>query len=345
MEIDLIQLKKEIEFLSNKLRNNNNHQECLYIVCCIKSLQEIYRNITGTDCDIKLPNIIRVEDVIIDNYKSNKKTIFIPCEKSVSEVYKEIFLSDKKYYSDLSRNVLNFTNPFPLKNGKKLNEKTYFELLNEFLSCYDPNLLAIFEKLKKENLIDFRRTGRDTFTANIFSLNKIYAVVDRRMDIYGLNSFVHELGHVYSYSKINSESQAYNDIFYLPEFYSSFMELMLIDFFETNNILESDTSNLKKYFLGRMRRDADSIDKIISIPEERILDYEDIFLPPMLYFESAYLSLIMNEMYMKDKEGTRERIDDYLKNQGMISRDQTLELLGTSRKEVTSGYTLKRIIK
>ena len=97
----------------------------------------------------------------------------------------------------------------------------------------------------------------------------------------------------------------------------------------------------KKYFkeLGLYAKDLLSY-KDLSEPVE-----DDRLSSAMIYMYGKYLGAIKYLDYTEDKEGTLERIDDYLKSQGLVTKEEALDILGLDYDELISGKKLERVLK
>ncbi len=331
---------KEIKSDINKLLyvvNNTTDRDCYkYAMCNINLLLDIYRNLTGEDYKID----IRRNLVLESKYCK---------DKSVEDTYIDEYLEDKKFndivFSKANSILYNYSEKKDIKE-KDIKYEDFLDLLETFLVNYDSKIYAYYKYLSSKGYIDwFTYKNRSTNeTNNIFLLNKRYILLDNDYDVEGLCTIVHEIGHAYAQNLVKDYNVSYNDCNTYYEFFSSFMERMMLFYLKGNRLYKSDVNNSDNKYLTQLKMYTDDLIKFENKSNETIRSNKGIISTSLIYFYGEYLALIKEYDYMHGQIETKNRINEFLKYRGSFSKEKELELLGVSRLDLLSGDKVQKLL-
>jgi oligoendopeptidase F len=229
------EIERDIETLVDILKSTHKVDEYKYLKCNISLLLDLYKNVFHKDYSIIVPRVPLLEVVISRE------------DKSVNQIYREEYLKNKQYHDDIVQSVCSIMSKYDLSDQIKqepIRLHTFLDIVNSFFAEYGGGLNKTFQDLVKNAHIDFLsiKDNPSSETNNIFMLNKSYVTLNTRNDVEGLLTFAHEIGHAYAHSMIKDNKASYDDCMSFYEFYSSFMERVMIDYLLRNNIMVEDTN-------------------------------------------------------------------------------------------------------
>ena len=190
-----------------------------------------------------------------------------------------------------------------------------------------------------------RKTNNNVTYSDCFNL-KSYIIVEQLDNLYDIDVLMHELGHVYS-SRMNDSKSKIQSIKHTRHFYEMFslyMELCFIDYLKKNHILERDTAIVENSFYTFMYTYFYQLKLFNSIEDDGYLHHEytgDLF-DAFIYGYGHYLSMLIHERQLSDKEGTIEMLDDYLSYQGLMTYDEQLKHFSLNRDKLKDMKVLKK---
>ena len=337
MQINREEIEQDIDTLIELLRRAKDLNDYKYIKSNIELLLDLYFNLFHEKYNCVVPKSTLMEYVISLG------------DKSIDQIYCEEYLEDKERHNEVANTILQVLSKYQLP-GRIVQEiikpKEFIEIVNSFFKSTGGEIGKEYESLIKSNHINFTREGyKDSETDHVFMLNKSYVSINAKSTVEGLIDFAHEVGHAYAKSKIQDSEAAYNDCLSYYEFYSCFMERMMIRYLIDNGIVLNDAiKSNQKYFkeLGLFAKDLLAYKGL----EKGVTGIEDDRLSSaMIYMYGKYLGAIKSLDYTEDREETIERIDDYLKSQGIASKEESLDILGIDYDELISGKKLERTLK
>lgn len=349
MVIDIEKLKCEIDILKRKLYSVKSSTEYKYVTNCIALLCDLYYELTGILIDCKTSvnpyyeNILKNTDIGLLDYTANE------------------YFNNQDFYNEVAINILNLyekENIYFLerqRNQQKISRKEYFEIIHDFLSKYDYRLCNKSYNLIKNNEIDIdgNMIWDAGSTYNTFELNKQYVVIENNSSIEGAVTYIHELGHAFSYDLLlnRSKKQSYNCDYNFIEFYPHYLEKVFTDYLIKNNIHLTDAITSSNYFYESLYNYLfdliDCNDYVIddlSFENDELTPTEikEYILDSVSYSEGLYLGCIKAYDANIDLEPTKEQVDNYLFGQGLNSKIESLEILGIDENEIFNGKKLQK---
>ena len=137
---------------------------------------------------------------------------------------------------------------------------------------------------------------------------------------------------------------SYNDCKTYYEFFSSFLERMMLLFLKGYRIYNNDVNDSNNKYLSQLKKYSDNLLKYLDKDKNAIINNKHIITPSMIYFYGEYLALIKEYDYMRNQFETKNRIKEYLKYRGSINKDEELEILGISHSDLYSGEKVKQLL-
>ncbi len=327
----------DIHELIKIIRKASSVDEYKYARCNVFLLLDLYKNLYHEEYKVHVPQSTLLE-------------VFLSLEeKSFEQVYREEYLSDRQTHDSVANTITKIMSKYNLPNSIKqsyISSTDYMDIIWGFLNSFDSDLKDKLTKLIDEQHIDLFTTkmNKDCETDNIFMLDKSYVTVNMRHDVEGMLKFVHELAHAYAHSLMQDKEAAYNEWTSYYEFYSSFVERMMIRYLIDNNILSEDAIKSNKKFFKQLELYSSDIVPYKNYTKNEVNRHSNKLASSMVYMYGEYLSLIKEHDYMEDKEGTLEQVKEYLTSQGIASKEESLEILGIDREELVSGKKLQRVL-
>ena len=342
MKIDLNDLIKEINNVTKSLFRTKSVTQYKYYKETLLFLKSIYYILTGIEYKAYIPNNPYYEKFL--RSKNDSLTT------NIIEFYSNINL-----YNEITNNILkcydnnNFYDLCKENEQRRIKERDYFELINEFLLSYDEKLLNFFEHIKKNNQIDMVTDKiKSNLTYGIIinnHLNKSYVLVDNKYTIANASTFIHELGHAYSYYMISNRSlsQSYNFNLSYEEFISDYFEFLFLKYLYKNHIYINDAIKCENCYYVYLKEYIKELNLYTIINIDNLSEY-DLFdiNNDFNYGIGCYLSLFMHDKYEKSKEEAINRLNDYMCYQGLIDRDEQLEILGINREDFLNTDILSK---
>ncbi len=338
MFIDINEISNDIEVLSNMLANTSDVKVYKYISCNIDLLVEIYKTISGKDYSKPIKRNLLLESMT-----------FVEDEKVV-DIYKNEYLNDRDYHNRVFRNmfvILSKCVSKPNKFDDDIDFTDYEKIIDSFLESFNKDMFEYYIYLKNNGYIDLftEKDREENETNNIFMLNKRYILLGSRISIEGAHVIIHEIGHAYSQKLEKDNDASYNDCYSFFEFYSSFMERMFTNYLLSNKLYVKDAKIVNDKYLYQLRLYAKDLMLFREKNNDYIRENIEILASSMIYFYGEYLALIKEYDYYNNKGETIDRINEYLKYQGTISKDEGLEILDVSKLELVTTDKVRKLLK
>ena len=331
------EIEKDIETLADMLKSTRQVDEYKYLKCNISLLLDLYKNVYHSEYKVIVPNI-PLFDIVVSRE-----------DKSVNQLYREEYLNNREYHDEIIKSVYEIMSKYNLVGSIKqepIRLDYFLDIINSFFCEFGGKQYETYQELLKKAHIDYFsiKANPSSETNHIFMLGKSYVTINARNDVEGLLVFAHEIGHAYANSMIKNNKASYDDCISFYEFYSSFMERIMIDYLLRNNIMVEDTKKSNYNYFKYFKKYARDLSEFKDFSLAKILENNSKLSDSMIYFYGEYLGIIKESDYYDDKEGTIERINDYLRNQSLVSREKSLDILGIDYDELISGKKLKRIL-
>ena len=296
----------------------------------------LYRSLFEKDYDCVVPNSTLLE-FIINDYKDD-----------VNYIYTKEYIEDRDLHDRVAKSVFKIISKYNLPRHieqEVILPERFQTIVNEFFSEYGGGINKKFEQLKRDGQIEYLPyySVSDTATNNIFMLGKTYVVVSTPNTVDGLLSFAHEIGHAYAYSMIEDKDASYDVCLSYYEFYSSFIQRMMTQYLMDKKIFPKDVVKSNMKFFKELELYALDVAGLKNLSSKEIINSKKFV--SIIGLFGKYLSLIKEYDYGEDREGTLERIDDYLSSQGMVSKKESLDILGIDYEELISGNKLQKVLK
>jgi len=343
MHINKEKLEKEIKEVSNSLYRSKSLSDYNCKLNTLLMLCNLYKDLSYDDIKITVPSI-------------KEYNAYLYKKQGALDYTLDAYFFDRKEHSHLSGKVLTTYNRsgFYDRGGehstRKIDDKTKFELINDFLGDYDKRVQKQFNYMQMNGLIDTNAKDIiDCATYSIFDKSKSYILLDKFKSIYDIDILMHELGHAYSFSVISnrskSQSMTYHKSYY--EMYSMYMELSFQEFLKKNHIFLKDALLTENNYYAFMYYYFNFLKNSNEIEDDDTLTFDDMeyIKNAFIYSYGYYIALLVHEKSMSDKEGTKERLDDYLAYQGLIDYDKQLEILGLTRDGLKNMKVLRKRLK
>ena len=337
--IDDKKLLNEINNIQKNFYRVKSYTDYLVLYEKISHLSILYRQLTGIELDIIIPNINNYY-LKIDERKFNS-------DESLEQYYfnqKEHNKLSGKVLGTFNRSGINFS--ILDRDTSKISLAKQIELINAFLYDLNPKMQVLFNNMLKNNLIDNSPVGLPEGLGGVTFFDyetKEYILLKNSNRIKFVDYLMHELGHAYSYKMLENKSRkqqfSFGDTFF--EMPSTFMELCFQDFLKRNHVYEEDRLKLqidyfyKMHFFFFFLKNCKYV-TLLDSDNIRRMHYSYI------YSYGYYLSMLIHEDKLKDKESTLERLDDYLSYQGLLDRDEQLKIFGLDRDKLKDMKVLKK---
>ena len=336
MKIKKEDIERDIDTLIDMLRRTYYIDDYKYILNNLDLLLGLYETLYHQqyECDINISTLL----TYIINDKQNDPNY----------IYTDEYLEDRDTHDKVARTIFSIIHKYNLPTSieqEPILIERFENIVDSFFADYGGDINKKYEQLKRDRQIHFvpYKTNTGSETNNIFMLGKTYAVVAVPNTIEGLTTFAHEVGHAYAYSVIENKDASYDACLSYYDFYSSFMQRMMIKYLEDNKILKRDIHKSNQKFFKELEQFASDIANLKNLSKEEIINSKKFV--SMIYMYGKYLSLIKEYDYDQDREGTLEQIEDYLRSQGTVSKKESLDILGIDYDELISGNKLQKVLK
>lgn len=336
MYISIKEIKSDINKLLYVVNNTTDRDSYKYAMCNINLLLDIYRNLTGENYEINIKRNLLLEST----YGK---------DKSVEDTYIDEYIKNKSFNDFVFKKVNDILSNYGEKKDikeKDIDYEEFLSILETFLFNYDSRMYEYYNYLVKNGYVDwFTYKNRSTNeTNNIFLLNKRYVLLDNDYDVEGLCTIVHEIGHAYAQSLIKDYNVSYNDCNTYYEFFSSFMERMMFFYLRDNSLYINDVNNSNYKYLTQLKMYTNDLLKFNNKSNEIIRSNKGIISTSLIYFYGEYLALIKEYDFMHNQFETKNRIKEFLKYRGSVSKAKELEILGISSFDLLSGDKVQKLL-
>ena len=226
----------------------------------------------------------------------------------------------------------------------KLSKKEFFEIERDFLGSYDDILLKLFDSRVERGLIDMRgdtpATAYPTFCSDYH-----YVILPEEYNIDNLSSISHELGHLHSnvVLDVRSKKQLSDAKITYQEAYSHYMEMCLFEYLKKNHIYLGDTLIDENNYYSRIMKYFKYLKSFENV--EKTERDNDILYGISDYYKYSYGILIgtyLHERYLENPIETKKDIDNFLFTQGLLDKQEELEVLGLSREALNDTKVLAK---
>lgn len=341
MQIDLENLKKEIQHLCTLSYKCKSFTQYFKIKNDFENLTGIYKLMQGEDIDMKL---------CTDAYYE------LLMDKHVGYRYKliEKYAVDIDQHSRIAKNVISTFNNLHFIRRKprlqNLSERDIIDLIREFLNSYDSNLDKIFMDIKDKMINQSNKKDSENFTASINVLPKSYITLETNHTIEGASTIIHELGHAY-YNKIfenisyKQQVKSYEDYFY--EAFSMFLENLFVKFLLENNIRTNEAHYIQNIFFDNLWEFFFIIKVLKPMIKTQYIDDEEINLicSALIYGYGGIVALELLDKYNQDSELTKYNIRRFILSQGILEDQDLLDVVGITYSDLESCKVLKKNLK
>lgn len=343
MRINEETIIKDIKEIERELYRVKSYSDFCVKVSTLLTLSDTYNALTNDKIEIHIPNNIYYLT------KLNNSRGYI-------EYILDEYFNNRKEHNRLAGKVLgtfhrsNF-NSLELEEGTSIiSNKVIMELIDAFLIDLNPNMRKEFNYLLMNGLIDdtFKEQGTNITFFNFFK-SKPYILVDKLENIFDIDVLMHELGHAYSLKMV--ENKSYNQSLWFTkqyyEMYSIYVELCFQEFLKKNHVFTKDALVIENSFYTYMYTYFKDIKESNDIKDDYTLNtysmetIKDAF----IYSYGHYLAMLLHEKRMNDKEGTEDRLNDFLSYQGLLSYDEQLKLFDLDRDKLNDMKVLKKRLK
>ena len=360
-KINLLKIKDEIDILEKELKNtNSNNRKKETILDTLQLYYLLVENITGQKINYekKFSKYNSNIDRLCKKY-SNEYRHFVEYIKSNKLILRKICESINNIYYD---NDL-------YENDYEISETTVDTILSLVDDIFDSDFTNFFYKEIKDKKIHFNTSsnpngiisGYDGITIDIYP-NKNYYVIakDKKTYYYNLFTIIHEISHGYINSKYN-KNFTYNP---LREIFPCLNELIVNDYFFTNNLAVKDCKIQDNYLIREIINDTNKLYYwtyfINAIDQNLIIDgvkfnkiiekekfHEEVSLDSitssieyfeiLLYSLGRVISIDQYNRYLNNPDRVRYNIDKLLKEDNHISFMSQLKMLEIDIDELRYG--------
>lgn len=327
---------KELIRLLERRENIKSLTEYFYSTSDIYNIAVMYYDLTGEDLGIRAKTNNKLANYM-KKYMGNVNT----------NLYYYFLNQDK--HTELAENVIKVFDEsdfifYNRRNVNKLTEKEFLEIERDFLASYDERILKLFNSHLERGLIDMRgNTNAGVYLT--LSSNNHYVVLPDEYNITNLSAVSHELGHLFGYTvlDVRSKKQLNNSNITYYESISHYMELCLFEYLKKNHVYLGDTLIEENDYYSRIKEYFDSlyICKDIDTKEcddEDLLDISDSY----VYSYGILIGTLLHERYLENPIETKKDIDNYLFYQGLLDKDQELEVIGLSYEDLNNTKVLSK---
>ncbi len=336
MEINKDNITRDIDALNGMLKTSSSIEEYKYIKSNLDLLLDLYKNLYKEDYEVDIHHNYDFERTISET------------DDKVEDIYVKEFIKDRELHYSLACKLMSIV-PFSREYNGRLEEIDYdlvFKLVEDFLKSFNPKMYELYKDLSN-GYIDFYTSKSNPISEanNIFMINKKYIAISPKTTIDASLSIIHELAHAYSFDFLKNHNEAYNACKSYFEFYPYFMERMFLLYLEENNLHLKDVDHLRRFNNAKLRMNANSFIYFYTKKKNELEEDSSMVCGTMVYLYGNYISGLKEADYLDDREGTLQRIDEFLEQRGSVSKEESLNILGLDKDELLSGKKLQRILK
>ena len=336
VRIDENRILDEIERLLERRDKITSLTEYYYSYSDLYNLAEVYQMLTNVDLFGYIANNPKLE-----NYM---KKYLGPVRTNL-----HLYFLEQDEHTKLAENVLKVFEEsefisYGRKDVNKISKKEFFKIERDFLGTYDERLLKLFDSRVERGLIDMRGdtppTAYPTFCSDYH-----YVILPEEYNIDNLSSISHELGHLHSnvVLDVRSKKQLSDAMITYQEAYSHYMEMCLFEYLKKNHIYLGDTLIDENNYYSRIMKYFKYLKSFENV--EKTERDNDILYNISDYYKYSYgilIGTLLHERYLENEIETKKDIDNFLFTQGLLDKQEELEVLGLSREKLNDTKVLAK---
>ncbi len=291
-------LKEKLIILEKMIKNCSNQTEFTYLnneLNLIKNMISYITNNSRMQFDRK-QIILNIPEI----YRIAKKNIL---QYELSTITEKISFLD---YTRLSISLFN----------RRIDEKTFLDYTMGFLSCFEFDLISVYQKLKQENAINLSKKTYYTPTCMgmasylpSFNITYIDAIFTGKFN--EVTCLLHELAHAYQFVNTNHEQSQIMSYSVFIEAFPMFVELAFLDYLKCTQYYK-DAINAEKIFL-------DGLSVVYEIWQEKFIKSSSTIINFYSDGASRFLSKILAYYFIflyRNKANSVEIINSF--NSGFL---------------------------
>lgn len=300
--------------------------------------------IISQELDVKIPSEFKFESRKINTSKIDLKQ----AKKIITNFYKEAEYNKEvsKMYKILEDTYFEHTNDVHYNNKVELKES--ISLVGSFFENYDEEIAAFYYnfidnerffigKPKEEEFNGVTYEGYKDMKKYIF-ISPTYTVVDQAI-------IAHEIIHAYIFKYQRFMSIAKRQVYNVNNFcevYSSFIELVLLDYLRRNNRYIHDIECYQQEYDEDLRNNLACLNLQYEPELKSIKKFDDreFFLDIESYTYGKLLAYHFFDNYKDDKEKTKEDILNFTLDSEDYQRDYLLNNYGLKRDNIKNPNIL-----
>lgn len=338
LRIDENKILKEIERLLDRRNKITSLTEYYYSTLDIYNLMYVYSELTR-------------EKIRISMQKNSKFSNYMSKYIGMIDTNAYLYFLNQEEHTRLSESVLDTFDKsgfiyYGRKDVNKLSEKEFFEIERDFLGTYDDRLLKLLDEATQRGLIDMRGKNKNSATTFMrMCSNNHYTLMPEGYDIEGLVMLSHELGHLYSHVvlDVRSKKQLRDTFLTYYESYSHYLEQCLFEYLKQNHIYLPDTLIDENNYYAWLQGHFEELNMCRQISKgEEDIDLLMLINNAYPYSYGMLIGILLHERYLENPNETKKNIDNFLFNQGLLDKDEELEILGLSKEDLNNPKVLSK---
>ena len=273
----------------------------------------------------------------------------------ISNEYIDNYHKLKKFNYDITKMAIDISQIYgyeTIKFKEKISIDDAIKVDSKFLKEYDKDMYDYFE--------NFMLNGKFFIVDNIFEGYGYSSVSDELLDpyiilcksnnIFYITVLMHELVHVYLSEKekyMTKEEASLQYINGVSETYSIFIEFLVIDYLQKNNLFKKDIISYKKDIYFGLIEYLKSLYLMIDPCDICFDSYDEVgfYNESKIYSYGYLLAYHFYEQYLNDRDQAKENITNFMLDSKKYEFDYLINNYGLNEKEITDNKLLLKHIE